>query len=56
MTAPTRDPATTQAIARALHDGALRICGCGVPYADTADGRHRHRLVYGHTASGQEKD
>ena len=24
-------------------------CRCGEPFADTLDGRHRHRLLHGHT-------
>lgn len=26
-------------------------CGCGMPYTDTAAGRHTHRVLYGHGPS-----
>jgi len=25
------------------------LCLCGAEYADTRDGRHRHRVLYGHS-------
>lgn len=49
-----RDPEATQAIARAISEGALRICSCGMPYTTDGDGVRRHRALYEHTPSGHD--
>lgn len=52
----TRDAEATQAIARAISDGALRVCSsCGMPYTTDGDGVRRHRMLYEHTPSGQQE-